>query len=82
MLTIIKMRGGKRKDGKEGEVQGDEMERKEKKMGKIDSCLDDVGMTVLVWALWTGRELKEELHRGRGSVQQKENESKQTIVVS
>ena len=51
-------------------------------MGKIDSSLDDVGMTVLVWALWTGRELKEELHRGRGSAQQKENESKQTIVVS
>ena len=36
MLTIIKMGGGKRKDGKEGEVQGDEMERKEKKKwGKL-----------------------------------------------
>ena len=44
--------------------------------------MDDVGMTVLVWALWTGREVKEELHRGRGSEQQKENESKQTIVLS
>jgi len=33
VLTIIKMGGGKRKDGKEGEVQGDEMERKEKKGG-------------------------------------------------
>ena len=55
---------------------------KRKKMGKIDSSLDDVGMTVLVWALWTGREVKEELDRGRGSAQQKENESKQTIVVS
>ena len=33
------------------------------KRGKIDSSLDDVGMTVLVWSLWTGRGVKEELHR-------------------
>ena len=56
--------------------------REKRKKGKIDSSLDDVGMIVLVWALWTGREMKEELHKGRGSAQQKENESKQTIVVS
>ena len=55
---------------------------KREKRGKIDSSLDDVGMIVLVWALWTGREMKEELHKGRGSAQPKENESKQTIVVS
>ena len=56
--------------------------REKGKKGKIDSSLDDVGMTVLVLALWTGREVKEELHRGRGSAQQKENESKQKIVLS
>ena len=56
--------------------------RGKRKKGEIHSSLDDVGMTVLVWALWTGREVKEELHRGRGSAQPKENESKQTIVVS
>jgi len=43
--------------------------REESKKGKMDSSLDDGGMTVLVW------------HRGRGSVQWKENESKQTIVI-
>jgi len=57
-------------------VQGDEMEKLKK---KIDSSLDAVGMTVLVWALWTGREVKEELHRGRGSAQQKENESNRQL---
>ena len=44
VLTIIKMGGGKRKDGKEGEVQGDEMERKEKKGGNsqlLGWCGDD-----------------------------------------
>ena len=40
-------RGKIGKDGKEGEVQGDEMKIKEEKWGKIDSCFDDVGMTVL-----------------------------------
>ena len=60
-------------------MQGDEMERKEGKNGEIDSSLDDVGMTVLVWALWTGREEKEELHRGRGSAQRKENESNRQL---
>ena len=41
-------RGKIGKDGKEGEVQGDEMERREQK-GKWTG---DGGMTVLVWALW------------------------------
>ena len=39
------MGGGKRKDGKEGEVQGDEMERKEEKNGEnlqlLGRCRDD-----------------------------------------
>jgi len=38
------------KDGKEGEVQGDEMEIREKKRGRLTAP----GMTVLVWALWRG----------------------------
>jgi len=38
---------GKRKDGKEGEVQGDEMERKEEKVGKLTAP----------WMMWGwGRE--------------------------
>jgi len=32
--------------------------------------------------VWTRREVKEELHRGRRSVQWKENGSKQTVVLS
>ena len=49
VLTIIKMGGGKRKDGKEGEVQGDEMERKEKKRGKFTAPWMMWG-----WQCWSG----------------------------
>ena len=42
-------RGKIGKDGKEGEVQGDEMERREQK-GENGQVMG--GMTLLVWALW------------------------------